>query len=208
MLARARNLLIPQNASALAGFVRWGFRRLPIAPPHISDKLISITIISERAVELPHDQIITGIIGIFFAVMSAVATYVALGFLKARKEAVKKLDVAQDKTNGKIDKLVEVLNTTKIDLIATQRDLAQKIGENDKVTAIAMATMMGKQEMLAQSVTHHQHAFAKLEGRLEDSIEQNNKFISSMSHMGKQIDALFTVVDAPRRASDTTKPSS
>jgi len=70
---------------------------------------------------------------------------------------------------------------------------------------LASARMEGQLTALHETLKGYTQGVSELKGRLDDTVAQQSAHIATISHMSRQIDALFTVVDGAKRASDEAK---
>ena len=110
---------------------------------------------------------------------------------KEIKETLEKLTTFQQKTAESYSKVYSKVSETTSALGAKIDFLTQQLEYYKNSTEVAM-------NQLKETVAQANKEAAKMEGRLDEHIDMIAKFIGTIGHLTRQMDAVFKYVDAPR----------
>lgn len=119
----------------------------------------------------------------------------------------RKARAESDKRDKQIADLMTLLGTIKDNVRASHDSLKERINDAEKTHIRDFGQLSGKVEALAGQVAGTNEGVSKVTGRVDDQVQLVASHIATISHLTKQIDALFKVVDARKRASDCQEPN-
>lgn len=150
------------------------------------------------------------VIGLLSAV-GALFVFLLKNFFAERKRRIRLAEIelkrVRDKAEKQIDELKDLLLAVKDDVRSSHSVLKDKINENEKQQIREYGELRGKLDTVATSVSAYSENVSKLSGRVDDQLNMTASHIATISHMSKQIDALFKIADAKKRASDCQDPN-
>lgn len=132
-------------------------------------------------------------------------------FFAERKRRLVAVEQAAKKERDKRDKqasdLMTALGGIKDMVRSSHESLKDRINEAEKTHIRDFGELRGKVEALAGQVAAANEGVSKVTGRVDDQVQMVATHISTISHLTKQIDALFRIVEAKKRTSDCQDPN-
>ena len=150
------------------------------------------------------------VIGVLSA-LGALFIFLLKNFFSERKKRLKAAEVKIEKVKENLDKKIEEITclivAIKEDVHKYHDSLKDKINEAEKQHIKDFGEMRGQVNVMANSLNSYSENVAKLTGRVDDQLDITASHINTISHMSRQLEALFKVVDAKKRASDCQDPN-
>lgn len=144
-------------------------------------------------------------VGLITAI-GALFVFLLKNFFAERKRRIKAAEIeikkVREKSEKQIDELKCLMVNIKDDVRKSYELLKDKINENEKQQIKDHAEIRGRLEVVSQAVSGYSENVSKLSGRVDDQLNMTASHIATISHMSKQITALFKIADAKKRASD------
>lgn len=132
-------------------------------------------------------------------------------FFAERKRRLRVVEIATNKQREKSDKSIEELKTlmhgVRDDVRRSHEVLKDRINEIEKTHIRDFGQLSGKVEALSTQVAGTNDGVSKVTGRVDDQVQLVAAHIATISHLTKQIDALFRIVEAKKRTSDCQEPN-
>lgn len=113
----------------------------------------------------------------------------------------------RDKAERQIEELKYLILNVRDDVRKSHEILKDKLYEHEKQEIREYGELRGKLNNVGSMVSTYSENVSKLTGRVDDQLSMTASHISTISHMSKQIDALFKFADAKKRASDCQDPN-
>lgn len=147
-------------------------------------------------------EIAIGLLG----AIGALFVFLLKHFFAEKKRRLKLAEMeikrVRDKAEKQIEELKNLMLGIREDVHKSHSVLKDKINDAEKQNIREYAELRGKLDNIASTVSTYSENVSKLSGRVDDQLNMTANHIATISHMSKQIDALFKIADAKKRASD------
>jgi len=135
-----------------------------------------------------------------------VAVFWIQGFFDGRKERIKTVedsvkDLGKEMRAG-FDQIAEVINNLRIAAGDSHNQLKDNVASVDRHSLTKLAEVNTRIEVLGVNLERYRGDITKVEGKLEQNTEMGAAHIAALGHVTRQLDAVFRIVDADKRASD------
>lgn len=153
--------------------------------------------------ELSSGQIISALAVMFSTSLGGVLAFIGFllkdKYLTAKKRAedtnnfIKNLQESFSKNIEDLDKSIAELQGQ---IQGNYSTLKEFINDQDKKRTSENAELRAEVKILASQTQDYTSKVSSLTGRMDDQSKQTGEFISSISHMSKQVTRLFDIADA------------
>lgn len=153
------------------------------------------------------DPITSAILAAAGAFVAGLAGWVVTSLARERQSKVKELAKRAEKMAK--EQSARLSEKADGDVVARLVQKLDEIREAQRTSELAWVERQAKAEaqltILANNLQGYTNSVSKLEGRVDDMVDQNASQIATLSHLARQMDAIFKVIDARKRASDEAK---
>lgn len=147
--------------------------------------------------QLAQDPIISAIGGLLGAAVLGVVGWFARSYIAMRNKRV-------SRAQSTADSAAKSVNILEKDVIRALGEVKASIQALERVFVERMAKAEGTIQTLANDIRHYSNSVGKLEGRVDDMVNQGSAQIATVSHMSRQIERLFDITTGKSQPYEAT----